>query len=99
MIRNKTIKFDMDKDDDRKLWEYLSQLPHGVFTESVKDYFRDRMYESSYLIDSSSDKSTGNGLRFNDPTVDDAFKELSKSLKETFDEEIPPDSPFHKLFK
>lgn len=42
-IRNKTIKFDMDKAEDRELWEWLSNLPHGSFSEEVKRHFRSKM--------------------------------------------------------
>lgn len=39
MIRNKTIKFNMDKLEDRKLWEFLSGLPHGIFSELTKQFW------------------------------------------------------------
>lgn len=40
MIRNKTIKFNLDKQDDRELWELLQRLPHGMFSEGTKEHWR-----------------------------------------------------------
>jgi hypothetical protein len=40
MIRNKTIKFNLDKPDDRELWELLQKLPHGKFSEATKNYWK-----------------------------------------------------------
>lgn len=39
MIRNKTIKFNLNKPEERELWEWLQTLPHGQFSEEVKTYF------------------------------------------------------------
>ncbi|OUS72970.1 hypothetical protein B1748_23465 [Paenibacillus sp. MY03] len=43
MIRNKTIKFNMDKQEDRELWEYLSSLPHGTFSDLTKSFWRSQI--------------------------------------------------------
>lgn len=39
MIRNKTIKFNLDKPEDKELWEFLQQLPHGSFSEMSKHFW------------------------------------------------------------
>lgn len=39
MIRNKTIKFNLEKNVDRELWEKLQSLPHGMFSEATKTYW------------------------------------------------------------
>lgn len=43
MIRNKTIKFDMDKEEDRALWEWLEKRPHGYFSHFTKKVWKDTM--------------------------------------------------------
>lgn len=40
MIRNKTIKFNLDKQEDRELWEVLRGLPHGTFSEMTKNFWK-----------------------------------------------------------
>jgi hypothetical protein len=45
MIRNKTIKFNMDDPVKRKLWEYLERLPHGTFSEETLAYWMEKMKE------------------------------------------------------
>lgn len=42
MIRNKTIKFDLTKPEDRELWEYLRDLEHGEFSVMTKQFWRNR---------------------------------------------------------
>lgn len=39
----KSIRFNMDDEEDRKLYEWLSQLPRGAFSEGTKGYWLDRM--------------------------------------------------------
>lgn len=46
MIRNKTIKFNLDKIEDRELWEWLRTLPHGEFSEGTKEYWEEEMRQS-----------------------------------------------------
>jgi hypothetical protein len=46
MIRNKTIKFNMDKQDERELWERLQKLPHGEFSERTKEFWTDELNET-----------------------------------------------------
>lgn len=41
--RTKTIKFNMDKEEDRQLWEYLQMQQHGRFSEVTKEYWTKRM--------------------------------------------------------
>lgn len=43
MIRNKTIKFNLDKPDERELWEWLQTLPHGYFSDVTKRHFKSLM--------------------------------------------------------
>lgn len=43
MIRNKTIKFNLDKTDERELWEWLQTLPHGEFSLITKWMWREKM--------------------------------------------------------
>ena len=43
MKRNKTIKFDMKKESDRELWDYLSTLPHGTFSDRTKSFWRSQI--------------------------------------------------------
>lgn len=43
MIRNKTIKFNLDKPDERELWEWLQKLPHGTFSEETKQHWHKKM--------------------------------------------------------
>jgi len=50
MIRNKTIKFNLDKEDDRELWEWLQKQPHGWFSELTKRVWRDTM-EKNIKVD------------------------------------------------
>jgi hypothetical protein len=40
MIRNKTIKFNLDKPEERELWEWLQTLSHGIFSEGTKNFWR-----------------------------------------------------------
>jgi hypothetical protein len=40
MIHNKTIKFNLDKQEDRELWEWLQTLPHGRFSIDTKEQWR-----------------------------------------------------------
>lgn len=50
MIRNKTIKFNLDKQEDRELWEWLQKRPHGMFSEMTKRVWRDTM-EKNIQVD------------------------------------------------
>ncbi|MBB6731877.1 hypothetical protein [Cohnella zeiphila] len=43
MIRNKTIKFNLDKPEERELWVWLSKLPHGEFSTETKEQWRQVM--------------------------------------------------------
>lgn len=43
MIRNKTIKFNLEKEEDRELWEWLEKLPHGYFSHLTKKVWKDTM--------------------------------------------------------
>ena len=52
MIRNKTIKFDMDKPEDRELWEWLATLEHGDFTGGTKAFWTRNMCKSQLEKDS-----------------------------------------------
>ena len=45
MIRNKTIKFNLDNTEDRELWEWLQHRPHGTFSEQTKSFWRGKMSE------------------------------------------------------
>ena len=56
MIRNKTIKFNLDKQEDRELWEWLKTLPHGSFSEETKGFFRREMEERKYWGNSVVEK-------------------------------------------
>jgi len=44
MIRNKTIKFNLDKQEDRELWEWLQSLPHGSFSDQTKAFWKAKRY-------------------------------------------------------
>lgn len=41
--RNKTIKFNMDDEKERELWEFLEKLPYGTFTLLTKLHWELRM--------------------------------------------------------
>ena len=43
MIRNKTIKFNLDKPEERELWGWLQARPHGEFSEATKSFWNIRM--------------------------------------------------------
>jgi hypothetical protein len=43
LIRNKTIKFNLDNPEDRKLWEWLQSQPHGRFSDGTKQFWKARM--------------------------------------------------------
>ncbi|MBB6694364.1 hypothetical protein H7B90_23490 [Cohnella xylanilytica] len=40
MIRNKTIKFDMEKPEEKELWDWLQMQPHGDFSVITKQFWR-----------------------------------------------------------
>jgi hypothetical protein len=42
----KSIRFNLDDEDDRKLYEWLSHLKRGEFTELTKEFWKDKMKES-----------------------------------------------------
>lgn len=42
----KSIRFNLDDEDDRKLYEWLSHLKRGEFTEQTKEFWIDKMKES-----------------------------------------------------
>lgn len=101
MIRNKTIKFDMDKPEDKELWEYLAKLPHGEFTETVKDFFREQMYDQSFnkmVFNDTKKDSTGPSIGLYD-IKEDTWRELSETIKNHMEEELPKDHPFRKMFE
>lgn len=98
MIRNKTIKFDMDKPDDRKLWEYLAKLPHGEFTETVKDYYRGQMYDRVTFNEPKKELS-GPAIRYNDPVVQEVLKEAAERIREVWEAPLPDDHPIRKMFE
>lgn len=61
MIRNKTIKFNLERQDDRALWEWMEKLPHGQFSESTKNYWlsRKKVEEGTeYIEPQMKDRST-----------------------------------------
>ena len=43
--KTKTIKFNMDKQEDRELWEWMQKLPHGSFSTLTKEYWINKMNE------------------------------------------------------
>ena len=49
--RNKNIKFNMDDEKDRKLWDYLQSLPHGMFSVLTKE-----MWEQTKSMRSVTEK-------------------------------------------
>lgn len=49
--RNKTIKFNMDDEKDRELWDYLQSLPHGMFSVLTKE-----MWEQTKSMRSVTEK-------------------------------------------
>lgn len=51
-IRNKTIKFDMYKNSDHELWEWLQKLPHGDFSKETKEYWMKKMKEDKGNVQS-----------------------------------------------
>jgi len=50
VIRKKTIDFDLDKEEDMVLWEWLQKQPHGWFSELTKRVWRDTM-EKNIQVD------------------------------------------------
>jgi hypothetical protein len=44
--KRKAIVCDMDKTDEKELWEWLQTLPHGKFSEDTKNYWLQKMKES-----------------------------------------------------
>lgn len=49
--RNKTLKFNMEDEKDRALWEYLQCLPHGLFSAHTKE-----MWEQTKSMRSVTEK-------------------------------------------
>lgn len=41
--KRKAMVCDMEKPDDKELWEWLQTLSHGSFSEDTKEYWRKRM--------------------------------------------------------
>lgn len=50
MIRNKTIKFNLDKPEEWELWEWLQARPHGYFSDLTKKFWKDAM-KNNKLVD------------------------------------------------
>lgn len=42
----KSIRFNLDDEEDRELYEWLSHLKRGEFTELTKEYWLEKMKES-----------------------------------------------------
>ena len=49
--RNKTIKFNMENEADKALWDYLQGLPHGLFSAHTKE-----MWEETKSMRSTTEK-------------------------------------------
>lgn len=49
MIRNKTIKFNLENPDERALWEWLQKQPHGTFSEVTKTFWNLSMKSGSKI--------------------------------------------------
>lgn len=49
--RNKTIKFNMENEADKELWDYLQGLPHGLFSSHTKE-----MWEETKSMRSTTEK-------------------------------------------
>lgn len=47
MVKRKAIVCDMNKPDEKKLWEWLQSLPHGKFSEYTKKFWIDKMKEEN----------------------------------------------------
>lgn len=45
--KRKNVTFDLDNEYERKLYEWLTTLQHGTFTEETKSYWMKRMNESN----------------------------------------------------
>ena len=58
--KTKTIKFNMDNEEDRELWEWLQTKPHGFFSMLTKLACKDAM-ERSVKIDENKAKSNEGG--------------------------------------
>lgn len=45
VLRQKSIKFDLDDPEERKLWDWLRTLGHGEFSNQTKAYWMEKMKE------------------------------------------------------
>lgn len=44
-VRTKTVKWDISRENDLKLWEYLQTLPHGMFSTETRKFWTRHMKE------------------------------------------------------
>jgi hypothetical protein len=47
----KSIRFNLDDEEDRKLYEWLSHLKRGEFTELTKQFWMDKMEQIERVRD------------------------------------------------
>lgn len=74
-IKTKTIKFNLDKPEERELWEKLQRLPHGEFSEKTKEYWNDEVNETwKHTI------QIGKHMSFED--IEEHLLDFLKQLKE-----------------
>jgi hypothetical protein len=41
----KNVPFDLSKEEENELYEWLQKLPHGKFSEDTKEYWMKKMRE------------------------------------------------------
>lgn len=41
----KNVSFDLSKDEEKELYEWLQKLPHGQFSAETKEYWMKKMKE------------------------------------------------------
>lgn len=46
-VKTKTVKWDISREGDKELWEYLQTLPHGMFSTETRKFWKKRMNKES----------------------------------------------------
>lgn len=88
MIRNKTIKFNLDKPDERELWELLQQLPHGSFSEMTKQFWRTQIK----IAEKENSPETQWRKEMSEKLLLHENPWIAEMRKEKRDDEAPPNS-------
>ena len=42
-VKTKTVKWDIAREGDKELWEYLQTLPHGMFSTETRKFWTKHM--------------------------------------------------------